>query len=367
MSATSTRSVLVFLSFIICTTAHMSLVVPPSRNAVDRVLDLWKNGKWWPYQPDCAHPNPHWDPQTPSGCVPNGTDGWGCNCMNGTNGICDVAQSCFWFSQGCTIGCETCDGGPSNPNTKDRCGSGMKATINSPHLRTYNRDAPAGSVKDIYKHNPWRAPGYAPVYDACGMAGGGPKRQGGEAKYTPTKFAKQGDLGSKVLPYTPTGIVWKVGGDETAKWSIRANHGGGYQYRLCPLSEPLTEECFQKTPLPFATDKHILEWSYGSTEINGTYVSVGTKPLNSTWAMNPLPYSNAASPPEFDPPCEETADRTKTDTGHCSGRDPFNTLIVDKLHIPKTIKPGKYVLGLRWDCEKSAQIWSGCADIEIVA
>ena len=38
------------------------------------------------------------------------------------------------------------------------------------------------------------------------MAGGGPKKQGGEAKYTPTKFAQQGDLGSKVLPYAPTGI-----------------------------------------------------------------------------------------------------------------------------------------------------------------
>ena len=50
------------------------------------------------------------------------------------------------------------------------------------------------------------APGHAPVFDPCGMAGGGPKKQGGEAKYTPTKFAQQGDLGSKVLPYAPTGV-----------------------------------------------------------------------------------------------------------------------------------------------------------------
>ena len=27
---------------------------------------------------------------------------------------------------------------------------------------------------DIYKHNPWRAPGSAPVLDACGLAGGTP-------------------------------------------------------------------------------------------------------------------------------------------------------------------------------------------------
>ena len=27
--------------------------------------------------------------------------------------------------------------------------------------------------------------------------------------------------------------------------------GGGYQYRLCPADEPLTEACFQRTPLDF--------------------------------------------------------------------------------------------------------------------
>eukprot|EP01045_Picozoa_sp_COSAG04_P054569 COSAG04_NODE_24459_length_321_cov_1.405405_1_plen_47_part_10 len=36
-------------------------------------------------------------------------------------------------------------------------------------------------------------------------------------------------------------------------WQILANHGGGYQYRLCPADEPggLTEECFFRTPLAF--------------------------------------------------------------------------------------------------------------------
>ena len=36
---------------------------------------------------------------------------------------------------------------------------------------------------------------------------------------------------------------------------MTARHGGGYQYRLCPRSEPLTEACFQKTPLAFANQK----------------------------------------------------------------------------------------------------------------
>jgi hypothetical protein len=68
--------------------------------------------------------------------------------------------------------------------------------------------------------------------------------------------------------------------------------------------------------------------------------------------MNPLPYSNAQSGPTFEPPCNETVDRKMTDTPSCSGRDPFNTLIIDQLLVPASVKPGKYVLGIRWDCEK---------------
>ena len=34
-------------------------------------------------------------------------------------------------------------------------------------------------------------------------------------------------------------------------WASQANHAGGYQYRLCPATEGLSEACFQKTPLEF--------------------------------------------------------------------------------------------------------------------
>lgn len=347
--------------------AHMSLVVPISRNAVDRALPQWKGGKWWPFQPECEDPSAHFDSQHPSGCVPKGTDGWGCNCWNGTGNLCDVAQSCLWFSNGCSIGCDTCTGIPANPATKCLCGDKcMNATVNDPMLRTYNRKAEAGSDADIYKFNPWRAPGFAPVLDACGMAGGSPVHGGGESKYTNTKFAKQGDHGSVTLPAAPTGVLWKAGATVTAKWSIRANHGGGYQYRLCPASETPTEECFIQTPMPFAdTTTQILEMDDSVLHINGTYVSKGTKPEGSTWAMNPLPYSNPGSPAEFEPPCQEWVDHTKSDTGRCSGRDPYRTLLVDKLVVPAHLKSGDYVLQLRWDCEKSAQVWTNCADITI--
>ena len=86
--------------------------------AIDSSLPEWSGGKA-PYR---------WQPY---GDYP-------CACRNGTH-ACESAQTCLWFSVGCTIGCAECDGGTkggSNPNRKDRCGSGMKATINDPMFRT---------------------------------------------------------------------------------------------------------------------------------------------------------------------------------------------------------------------------------------
>ena len=128
------------------------------------------------------------------------------------------------------------------------------------------------------------------------------------------------------------------------------------QYRLCPLSSPLTETCFRQHPVPFASDM-ALEWQNGSRHaIQGRYLSVGTEPLGSTWARMPMPYAHPGKPPEFEPPCDEKPDAWKTSTGVCSGRYLTNVSIVDRLAVPKETPAGDYVLQLRYDCEEAAQI-----------
>ena len=69
------------------------------------------------------------------------------------------------------------------------------------------------------------------MYDACGMAGGTPVEAFNAGAYRTTQFAKQGDLGSKVLKYRPSGTVWKRGSTANARYQLTAAHGGGYQYR----------------------------------------------------------------------------------------------------------------------------------------
>ena len=113
----------------------------------------------------------------------------------------------------------------------------MKPTICDPALRTYGRvgggtgpgsapglgDWPAcGSAEDKWRSTPWRAPGTAPVLDACGMAGGTPKETHSGAQYFTTPHGRQGDLGSKTLPPLPTGTIWEAGGVSIQQRSVHA-------------------------------------------------------------------------------------------------------------------------------------------------
>ena len=74
------------------------------------------------------------------------------------------------------------------------------------------------------------------------MAGGTPVEEFNAAAYNTTEFAKQGDLGSKVLAPRPTGTVWKRGSLAKARWEITANHGGGC---ACYFFSPLALLFFQ--------------------------------------------------------------------------------------------------------------------------
>ena len=198
----------------------------------------------------------------------------------------------------------------------DHCpGESINATLNDPKYRTANRNATAGSPEDIWKFQPWRAPGQskspvatenllkdtaqlgcllrtlssdgrssddviafegqAPVEDPCGMAGGirkqnsgGTGNGGNGGTYNTTKFAKQGDLGSKVLKPRPTGTVWTRGAAELTAWYITFNHGGGYRFRLCPADgRELTEACFAATPLDFVGSTHTIRYHDNTTKV----------------------------------------------------------------------------------------------------
>lgn len=200
------------------------------------------------------------------------------------------------------------------------------------------------------------------------------------APFVDSAVARQGDLGT-TLPRNPTGVVWRAGQRVEAKLSVRANHGGGWSFRLCPASQPLTEACMQKTPLDFA-QRTWLEFRNGSRlEVNGLYLTTGTFPPNSMWALNPLPGTGGAARGSFSPPCGGTDNRTNTtdptpswgngtsrawdaSSPLCEGTFPFGVNVIHELEVPD-VPAGEYVLGFRYDSENTAQVWQQCADIVI--
>lgn len=378
----------VFLQLLLpsCGDAHGSLVFPASRNAVDRFLPPFLNGQ---------------SPQTPCTCPNNGTRGPGGDhgslpCDQGRRALAG-GQPCLWWSQGCTIGCPSCDGVNTQSHGASLCANPTTAPTLPRWAWTMNVGLAEGE-EDIYKFHPWRAPGSAPVADPCGMAGGTAPSHGGggaDAVFTNTSLARFGQLGSEVLPYAPSGTVWLAGSSVEVGWAIRYNHGGGYQYRLCPkpaAGEALTEACFQRTPLAFDRTKQALMWNNGTRlALPGRWVDKGVRPAGSTWAVNPVPRMgeesagclarNASFPlrngcVSFAPPCPQdcSGQPNCTTAGHktggntvqgaCSG-DWTGGQVVDTLLIPNTLPAGEWVLGWRWDCEETTQIWQSCADVTI--
>jgi hypothetical protein len=124
--------------------------------------------------------------------------------------------------------------------------------------------------------------------------------------------APRGMRGS-ALPPQPSGTVWASGSNVEVAWTVKASHGGGYSYRLCPANNTLDEECFQRTPLRFVGQQSMRWGGVGGEQIffNGTYVSEGTVPAGSMWSRLPVPrgsweWDGCIGGMAFDPVCEES-------------------------------------------------------------
>ena len=149
-------------------------------------------------------------------------------------------------------------------------------------LRTYNIDNQS-ELGDWTRWNPWRSPGSAginnPEFQPCGVNSGSiPSFPDPPASGQP-QFANGTDL-----PATGPSTTWKRGSVVDAEWSIFANHGGGYSYRLCKKvpGQPITEACYQQTPLDFADAKTLI-----------TYFDGSRPPFEIDVKLNPYPRSNS--------------------------------------------------------------------------
>jgi hypothetical protein len=235
---------------------------------------------------------------------------------------------------------------------------------------------------DKLKYSPWRSPGEAPVIDSCGVAAGTTKDNKLAAGVSPPG-RKNGFKGTDLPASNLT--EWTVGQTVEVAFGLWANHGGGYQYRLCPAGSSLDEDCFKKMPLKHPNNKQKLFWIDGPNkgreeEIEAVRVTARD---GSVWTKNPIPAygcssggveadgqtreNNGCAGPMFTPSIEGSNYWGYGNTNIGSGEryaDKDLPHIKDFVAVPD-VAPGHYVLSWRWDCEQTPQVWNSCADITI--
>ena len=96
---------------------HGAIVYPPSRNAIDHSIEPWKSFTAFKGQ-FCSgkYDGPCWCPTTDASGKLSGASG----------------QACWWFSNGCSIGCPSCDGVTRGPIYVRPCP--RSPFISRPHL-----------------------------------------------------------------------------------------------------------------------------------------------------------------------------------------------------------------------------------------
>ena len=110
----------------------------------------------------------------------------------------------------------------------------------------------------------------------------------------------------------------------------------------------VTEECFREGHLKF----------HGST----------------TWL-----YDRPAKGDDFDTEGWEAVDSVTTTEGTTPEGSEWASLVMlgqyqdgdmwavkNLVEVPESLEPGEYVLSFRWDCQKTPQVWSSCANIQVV-
>ena len=153
-----------------------------------------------------------------------GLIGWanGTNCQAGENLNIPGAkspQACMWFTNNTYIpGLET-----------------LPREMKTFHDGIF--PGPVVPYPDIYARNPWRSPGAAPIFSPCGVAGGNPLGcpEGAPPGDCPGFGYSYGPKAEHVrLPGVVT-TYWHIGSSAEVAWTMNANHGGGYSYRLCKV------------------------------------------------------------------------------------------------------------------------------------
>ena len=249
-------------------------------------------------------------------------------------------------------------------------------------------------------------PGHPQTLHPCGCNAGGVAHCVGVE--VATGF---GETTLGAAPGVPPVLVppeWPAGTSQEVGWNAYANHAGGYVYTMCPrdrydscrdthlphgphlAGEEDTEaylrcvwDCFEASTLGWVQDSQRVQYRDEAC----TYAI--TDPLTKVgrgghvWRSTPIPdkgqvssgnegqctwdsvvgFSSAEAEDRF---TESFGTSDVCDYGPHQ-RSTKDWHVMDRVEIPSDLPEGEYLLGWRWDAYMADQMWTGCADVRIVA
>jgi len=101
--------------------------------------------------------------------------------------------------------------------------------------------------------------------------------------------------------------------------------------------------------------------------------SAGTYAAGLSWREIPIPDENSCSGKKIDDNVVDfSSDFVKAQFDSTLGRNLGEHWggfwhIHDEVNVPSNLPAGRYLLGWRWDCDCGLQMWSNCADVELVS
>ena len=143
-----------------------------------------------------------------------------------------------------------------------------------------------------------------------------------------------------------------------------ADHGGLYSYRLCQDDE-LVAKFINTQYTPTSSDMSAMEKCFQNGVLRcggvpGQLCPVHPDCENTGWGCESANATWFNCGPKDNGRCEARS------VGKCFTHGADGSILRDQVKLPANYKSNHTLLGFRWDCEDTPQLWLHCSDIQIV-
>jgi len=155
------------------------------------------------------------------------------------------------------------------------------------------------------------------------------------------------------------------------EWCVSdaADHGGSYSYRLC-TDESITAKFIDPNYTPNEADHDAMEACFqrgilSCTDVPGQQCNVHPTCQPGMGCMQASSWFHCD--PHYSVPGGGNGCKAKGQAGTCYAHNGAGTLLRDRVKLPDNFASNHTLIGFRWDCQQTRQLWMHCADVRITS